>query len=354
MRIRISTNHRFRSNIYRHASLLPLSLLLLAGCQNGAATTVKSLPTVIVAQVSPRDSLRRLNLSGLVKPLRSQSLSFSVPGTVEEVLVEEGQLVDVGQPLGRLANRTYADALGIAQAAADRADDAFRRLEPMHENGTLPEVQFVEVETARRQAQHALAIARRNLDDTVLRSPTRGRISRRHAEAGENVAPGLPALTLLPAGEVLVGAPVPEKQVSRIETGHPAVVEIPALGRHFKGRVREIAVAADPLTRTFEIRIALPDPDGALRIGMVARVSLDLPTDHAGVAVPPEALRLDGDGRPSVFVLGDDGRIALRPVELDGYSGERVALSTGLEAGEDVVVSGTPMLSDGQAVEVRR
>lgn len=292
-----------------------------------------------------------LRLSGTIEAERSISLSFAVPGTVQEVLVSEGSTVARGQPLALLNPSSYEDALGIAGAKADQAADACRRLEPMHRNGTVPDVKWVEAQTGLREADHALSIARKNLDDAVLRAPEGGVIARRDTEPGTTAAPGVPAFLLVETDRVRAVAPLPEREVRKFRIGLGARVSVAALNRTFEGRILEIGVTADPLTRTYPVKVAVPNPDGELRVGMVADVTLREHTETPLVTVPAEAVRLDEEGKTCVYLLGDDGKVWRRPVDVLGYSGERLALTRGVAAGDRVVVSGTPMLADG--IQVR-
>jgi membrane fusion protein, multidrug efflux system len=232
-----------------------------------------------------------------------------VAGTVEAVLVQEGEAVTCGQVLARLSPGLYRDALAIAQAKADQAEDAARRMEPMHRNRTLPDIKWVEVETGLEQAHHSLSIAQKNADDTSLRAPDDGLVVRRNAEPGTTAAPGMPVLTLVQTRTVLATAPVPEMQVSRIRNGQAARVAVSALGRQFTGTVREIGAVADPLTRTYAIKVAVSNPDGDLRVGMVAEVYVRSDDATSAVVVPREAVRVDETGTPCVYIVAPEGRV---------------------------------------------
>ena len=323
----------------------------LAGCRAKAETPLPP-PTVATALVERTDAARALRMSGTIESERSTVLSFAVPGTVEAVLADEGQPVRRGQVVARLTPTSFEHALGIAVAQQARAEDAVRRLEPMHRNGTVPEVKWVEVQTGLESAQHAVELARKNLNDAVLRAPEDGVIARRSVEPGSTVGPGVPALVLVQTRTVRAIAPVPEAQIARVRVGQPARVAVAALGREFTGKVYEIGVVADPLTRTYPVKISLGNSDGALRVGMVVDASLPLPGDGPGLSVPREAVRIDEHGSPCVFVVGADQKLQRRRVDLAGFSGERIALHAGVNEGERVVVSGTPLLADGAAVRL--
>jgi RND family efflux transporter MFP subunit len=330
---------------------IPVAALTLSGCRTDALAPLPP-PVVETAAVERVDSARDLRMSGTIAADRTTPLSFAVPGTVEAVLVDAGQTVRRGQVLARLTPVSYEAALGIAVAQAERAEDVFRRLEPMHRNRTVPEVRWVEAQTSLEAARHAVEIARKNLDDAMLRAPEDGVVARRLTEPGATTAPGIPAFELVQTQVVRAIAPVPENQIGRIHVGQAARVAVAALGREFAGEVYEIGVLADPLTRTYPVKITVANDDGALRVGMVVDVSVPLPGDAPALVVPREAIRIDERGAACVFVVGADEKVARRHVEVIGFLGERTAVAAGLDEGERVVVSGTPMLADGATVRL--
>lgn len=313
----------------------------------------ETVPVAVrVAPVAATDGARDLYLSGTMSAERSVTLSFNTVGTVEQVMVQEGQAVQQGDTLATLVQQTYREALGIAKAKSEQAEDAYRRFLPMHRNGTIPEVRMVEVQTAREAARRSLSIAGKNLDDTILRASVPGIIARRDVEPGTSAAPALPAFTVVQTRTMLATAPVPEREVARVSRGMPARVTVPALGKSFEGVLSELGVTADPLTRTYEVRVPVPNPEGKLRIGMIADVCLHFPGQTRSLVVPPAAVRLDEHSRPYVFVVGRDSSVQRRKVNVAGFAGEQTALEGDLREGELVITSGTPMLSSGMTVRI--
>ena len=334
-----------------------VALLAMSACSPDTPAPPPPPPAVTVTSVAKADGVRELRLSGTLAAERSFAVGFATLGTVEQVFVQEGQAVEKGQLLAKLADRSFRDALGIAEAKARQADDAYRRLLPMHQNKTLPEVKFVEVETGREQTELAVSMARKNVADTELRAPVSGVVQTRHAEVGTSVTPGLPAFTLVQTATMDAVAPVPETQVGEVRRGGVAHITVPALGRDVSGTIREISVAANPLTRTYDVKVSIPNPDRTLRVGMIAEVRLPVATGRVTdggdlLAVPPQAVRIDEQGRTYVFAVGRDRKIQRRPVTVARFVGELAALSSGVQEGDVVVTSGTPMLYDGLLVRI--
>lgn len=347
---------RFQRGTKKASESLPLlaaaiGIVSLLGCH---PETVSPLPPPVVktAPVERLGSARDLRMSGTIDAERSTALSFAVPGTVDQVFVDVGQSVKRGQVVARLTPTSYEATLGIAKAQKVRAEDLARRLEPMHQHGTVPEVKWVEAQTSLESAQNAVEIARKNLNDTALRAPEDGVIARRNVEPGANVAPGVPALELVQTRIVRAIAPVPEDHIAKVRTGQPARVSVGALGREFTGEVYEVGVIANPLTRTYPVKITLENPDGVLKVGMVVDVFLPVPGETDSLVVPREAVRIDEQGTGTVFVVGPDQKVKQHHVKVVGFVGERIAIEGGPKEGDQVVVSGTPMLADGLTVRL--
>jgi len=324
---------------------------ILGGCTPEKTEASATVPVVRVAQVQASDSAQDLVLSGQLDADVSVAVSFGTTGSVEKVLVDEGQSVVKGQVLATLDAGSLKDQLALSQAKANQAEDAWKRMEPMHRNGTLPEIKWVEVETGRDQARSAVSMATRNLQDAVLRAPLSGIVSRRSLQPGERAMPGVSAFTLVQTGTMLATLSVAEKDIARIRPGMPARIDVSATGSRLVGKVREIGVEADPFTRTYKVKVALPNPGGALKVGMVSQVRLSVPGRAPTPIVPPAAVLVDGQDRRYVWTL-TDSVIHRREVRTGALVQEGLAIDSGLKVGETVVVSGTPMLSEGLHVQV--
>ena len=322
----------------------------LAACR-GEQSAAPPPPLVELATAVVDGSGEDISLSGTIEAERTTPLDFPVVGTIEELSVHEGQVVQRGQVLGRLNTRSYEDALAIAVAKSDQAEDALRRLEPMHRNRTIADVKWVEVQTGVQQARHARSLAQKNLDDCVLRAPVDGTVTSRSAEPGMSAIPGRPVLVLVSTRVVRATAPVPSGQVSRLRVGQTVSVRVDAVGTGRSGEIVEIGVAADPLTRTYPVKVRLANADGALRIGMVAELRARVAGAASAVVVPREAVRVDDTGKSVVYVVRGDV-VRYQSVDVIGYHGESISISRGLSAGDRVVTSGTPMLADGIKIRV--
>ncbi|MEM6327754.1 MAG: efflux RND transporter periplasmic adaptor subunit [Bacteroidota bacterium] len=190
----------------------------------------------------------------------------------------------------------------------------------------------------------------------VIRAPADGVVLRRSIEAGQLVSPGQTAFVVSDASDgwvVRVG--LPDRDAVRARLGDAAVVRTDAFpGIPFRASVTEVAQAADPITGTFEVELAVSDPEGRLRSGLVARVELDAGAAE-GVRVVPATALAEGDGdRGVVFVVeGDSVLVARRrDVRLVRLAGSEALISDGLASGDRVVTAGATRLADGDTVRV--
>ena len=342
--------------IRRHLGIASLCLMLsvaLLNCHEDMKASTSQPPTVRTAQVTLSDSAQDLVLSGALEADVSVAVSFHTPlGTVQKVLVNEGQQVQQEQVLATLDPGSLQDQLAEAEAKMHQAEDAWNRLEPMHKNGTIPEIKWVETETDRTQARSVASQARRALGDATLHAPISGIIAKRSIEPGEQVPVGISAFTIVQTETMLAVIQVAEKDIVRLKLGTQARITVDAVKQEIVGKVREIGIEADPFSRTYKVKIALANPSRILRVGMVAKVRLHV-TNAPTLVVPNAAVLVDENDRRFVWVMKDNS-VQRHFVRITGFLQEGLAVDSGLSAGQTVIISGTPMLSEGLHVQVGR
>jgi RND family efflux transporter MFP subunit len=216
---------------------------------------------------------------------------------------------------------------------------------------TLAEMQ--NAETAVETAKARLQTARFNRKHAVIEAPESGRILRRHAEAGEQVASGTPVLTLGATGRGwVVETGLPESDVVRVSLGDSATVTFDAHpDTPLDAQVTEIADAATSRTGTYEVELALPGAEVPLKSGFIGRVTLHPSGTEDYVAVLARAL-VSGDGRQgTVFTVDSDSQtVRRRSVQVVRVLDRTIVLDDGLQAGTPVVTAGGQALTDGDVV----
>jgi multidrug efflux pump subunit AcrA (membrane-fusion protein) len=204
-----------------------------------------------------------------------------------------------------------------------------------------------------RQAEATVRLADMHLENTTIRAPLGGIISKRYVDRGALVGTSTPILRIVAMDRVKVIVQVVESELARLRSGATADVDVDAYGNEvFKGTVTAISPTVDPESRTADVEIQVDNRDYRLKPGMFARVNLITERRDKALLISKDSL-LRESGPPRVFVL-DGGKASLREVTL-GLEGEQyVEVVGGLQEGQDVIIAGQYELNDGMAVNVIR
>jgi multidrug efflux pump subunit AcrA (membrane-fusion protein) len=203
-------------------------------------------------------------------------------------------------------------------------------------------------------ASAQLDFAKSQLDATVIRSPIAGLVSYRGIEAGEIVGGSTLAFVVIDDSSVLAEAGLSERQIDRVTRGMAVQVLIPALGQApFEGRVDSVSPAPDPRGQLYSVRVRIPNENGSIKGGMIAKLKLPLEARPDAVVAPEKAL-FSESGSDYAFVAAKkpDGsyKAEKRELRLGESDGESVEILEGLSPGELVVVSGKELIADGDAL----
>ena len=269
------------------------------------------------------------------------------------MLVREGQAVGRGQLIAEMDNTQARNMLTAAEAQMAQADDALKRYAMLHENGSLPEVQWVEVQSKVAQAKSQLEVARKNLRDCRLVAPVSGIVGRKQIGAGETALPSQAVVTILDVSRVKVRVAIPEAEIGSISANTSSVIRVEAINSSFVGGRIEKGVQADALTHTYDIRINVANSGRKLLPGMVANVQFAGVSSHAmGVlpTLPVTAVQKKADGSLFVWTVDKNNAAHRTPVTIGETQGNRVSVTSGVGENERVVTEGYQKLSEGTKV----
>ncbi|KJB92409.1 RND family efflux transporter MFP subunit [Skermanella aerolata] len=359
--------HYLRRPFAAPAAALVGMALALTGCDQTTVAAPAAPPTPVrVETVKLEPASRVQRYAAVIRPRIEADIGFRVGGKVVERLVDVGAPVQAGTPLARLdpadldARVRAAEAQRrSALALAANAKSEFARYAKLHAKGWATAQEYdkrrAAVETADaaiRELDAQLGIARDNARYATLIADGPGRVTSVLVEPGQVVSQGQTVFRIARAGELEVLANVPESQVGMLDQSDLTAELWSMPGISIKGRLRELAPSADAATRTYQARIALDAPPPGIQLGMTA--SLVVTTAGQGdVARLPMTALAKQDGKPAMWVLNAEGNgVALRPIGIGGYSGDRVTVLDGLEQGDRVVTAGVHKLYETQKVRV--
>ena len=354
-------------------TMLPAALLILCGCHRSAAPAAP-LAMVVASPV------HAFSASGADESIRypvevaarySNAMSFRVAGKLIGRNVRLGDSVRKGQVLARLDPVDAEKQALSAQAALDAADHRLVYAKQQMERDQAQSAQNLIAVNQLEQTQDAYAaalavreqsaaqqvVARNALQYTTLVADHDGLITSENADTGQVVSAGQAVYGLAWSGDIDVNLDAAASDLGRIAVGQTAQVTFPALPGHaFEARVRELAPAADPQSRTYRVKLTLTQPGTAVRLGMTgdAALSASTPGNTAGAPafkVPATAIFHRGSD-PAVWVIRPgDSTLELRPVKVGSY-GENVVLVTGgLKESENIVLAGVHTVYAGQPVK---
>lgn len=351
----------------RAPGLLLICTLLLAACSKHAEK-VEDIRPVRVVVLNPANADVTSEFPGAVQARYESQLGFRVAGKIIARQVDVGTVVKRGQVLMRLDPKdlqlAQAQAVAAVSSAASNRDTAkadLKRYQELRDKNFVSQAVLDAKDTAYKAAQatydQAEAAFKGQLNQTAyatLESDVDGVVTAISAEAGQVVAAGTPVVSVARQGakEVVVGAP--ENQVDKLRGSSDVQIRLWADPKQvIRGTVREVSPIADPVTRTYAIKISIPDDTPNVKLGMTAYASFTSKTSDNAIKVPLTAL-LRVQDHSAVWVVDGAAVHQVRqvPVQINGQHGNEVWIQGDLRAGQQVVTAGVNQLKPGQKVTI--
>jgi len=342
-------------------------LFLLGGCGREASVAPPAdIRPVRAEQVGMLAAHNETKYSGEVRARYETDLAFRVAGRVQTRMVEVGTHLQAGQVIATLEPNDYALAVNAAQAQrvaaeaeAKLAQQDLQRFTELRAQNFISQAELERRQTTAEAAQarvrqlRAEATRQSNQQDyTRLAAPHAGVVTALNLDAGQVVAAGQPVAQLARDGEREVRIDVPENALTALREAKTLKIGLwSAPGVRYAGRLRELSPVADASSRTYRARVTILQTDSAIKLGMTATVEI------AGESTPSLSVAQTAlfkiNGQPQVWVVDKKTlKVAARSVRIGELAGERVAIASGLSAGEWVVTAGVHKIAPGQQVRL--
>jgi RND family efflux transporter MFP subunit len=320
-----------------------------AGAAEIAAEPVLAVP---IDRVRRGSILQRIPAPASLVAKRESHIGPDVRGPILEIFVAEGDRVETGAPLFQIDPEPYALGVRQAEARLTRVRAEARQIESdlsrareLHRSNVLSQQEMDKIETALavaragvKESDEALAIARHNLEHTLVRAPYTGSIAARLADEGTTalVQPQTIVIVIQETAELEAQATIPEVHAAAIGVGDAAVLHVEGVPEPILTEVAAVSDSVDPATRTYLVRMRVPNEDRRLKAGVFARVDI-LPRAKSDVLLVPRSAVRREDGR--TYVMGvRDGRAVSVPVELGAVSEDAAEVLRGLRVDDEIVV----------------
>lgn len=338
------------SKTIQRISLMLLSAGLLVSCSSSSKKSEeKTSDTVRLVEVASAE-MRALSLSeeftAQLEAKVLNNITAQTGGRLKQLLVQVGDRVSAGQPVARMEPTQSLQAqLQLADAKSNYA-----RMDELYKVGGISKAQWEQAKSALEQAKLAYNHAAEN---TVLRSPITGFVTAKNYDNGDMTSPQLPVVVIQQIAPVKAVIGVSEQYYASLKKGSTATLTVDALGEEtFSGTVTNIFPTLDPTTHTVSTEIEIANKDHKLRPGMYARVHLDFGSREA-LTIPDKAVvRQAGTGARYVYVFSK-GKAIYRVVELGAQQGDYYEVLSGLNAGDQVIISAPSTLKNRLSVRVR-
>ena len=305
---------------------------------------------VVVEKLVPGTLTEYVSGNGITKPVKETTYSAEIGGRIGKLTADLGDRVKRGQVLARIDRAALGAQAEQARASFDLAASTFDRMAELKNEDLVSQQSFDEANAQKLGTKAGLTAARVNLSKSAVRSNHKGIVTAKYMDEAEYAGPGSPLYTVMDLSEIIVEAQLAESQVAGIVPGTKAMVEIGAMYETFEGTVETLVPAADPMSKTFTLRVKVSNPDERILAGMSAKVRIQVAAHSDALVVTQSSVVEERDAK-SVFVVdGDTAR--RRTVTTGAIEGDRVVVLTGLEPGETIVVTGQRELTDGQPVVI--
>ena len=326
--------------------------LLAVSCSNKKGQNVKAPTRVKTQMVSPGMVDNAQTYVGIVEEREATAVSFTGMGVVKRMLVNEGQTVAKGQLIAEMDDTQARNLLSGAEAQMTQANDALERYKMLHDNGSLPEVQWVEIQSKVAQAKSQLEVAKKNLADCRLIAPVSGIIGKKLIGTGETALPSQAVVSILDISTVKVKVAVPEAEIGGINATTPTSISVEAINGSYQGGRIEKGVQADALTHTYDIRINVANGNRKLLPGMVASVRFISEGSQAigSKMIPVTAVQKKADGTLFVWTVGKDSTVHRTTVTIGQTQGNYINVIDGLNVGDRIAIEGYQKLSENSKV----
>jgi len=327
--------------------------------------TANSQINVKIVEAQLLNTVPNLMLNGSIEGKTSAIISAKLAGRIEQVLVQEGQHVNAGDPLAKLESaelgngvRTALDAVTKAQVNYDLALSDYQRYQTLYNQGATSQQTLDAAEAKKRIAQADLSSAVTNQSNAeqqygygVIVAPVDGVVANVTATVGQVVSPGAALMAVQDISQVYAVVNIEQKDLSLVKVGQKAEVTVDTYAsKVFEGIVDLINPEAGTANRMFRTKVKIDNTDGALKAGMFSKVQLAT-GDALQILTIPQGAVIQKQGIYYVFTVEEDKAVR-HQVEIGTATGEVIQIKSGLQPGMKLAITNVSQLKDGDAVKV--
>lgn len=289
--------------------------------------------------------------SGMLTSKSEIKLAFKTGGMIRKSYVSEGQYVKAGQLLAELDLSEIEAQVNQARTGYEKAKRDYDRAENLYKEEAVTRTTLNDAKSGLDIATQTLTAAEFNQKLSRIYAPVSGRILMKLAEQGELIGPFAPMFILGTGDQAyVVNVGLTDRDIVKVSLGDKTEVTLDAYpGETFEGKVTQIAQMITPSTGTYGLEVEIAPNGKRLISGFVARVTIHTRKSATTLAIPVEAL-VNAHGKQADVYLYSGGKALKKSITIGGVYGGYVAVSSGLEAGDTLITTGSGFVSDGDPV----
>jgi membrane fusion protein (multidrug efflux system) len=336
-----------------HRTLLVLLLpALLSACDDTplAASHSRPAPTVKVITLTPQTVEDHLFALGSLLANESVDISSSVTEKILSIHFDDGQTVDAGQLLVSLNQDEEAAQLQSARADLAEHERELLRLQGLLRNQSAAQTEYDQRQTSKLRAESKIAEVQALIAERTIRAPFAGVVGLRQVSPGALISPGTVITSLDDIRQLRLDFQLPSIKLGKLAPGQKILVHSDAFDADISARVSAIATRVDPANRSVTVRAIINNAEGALKPGMLMRVTL-ISGERESLLIPESALQSVQLAHYAWLAI--DGKAARRTVTLGMRKPGFVEVVSGLNAGEQLIYEGYSTLQDGMSITVQ-
>jgi len=293
-----------------------------------------------------------LNIEGKADAEQSTIATAQLPGTVTQVLVKPGDAVSAGQALAYMDNSTLRQSRGQIEQQLTFANTLFEKQKRLWQQGVGTEIQYLSAKNQKEALEKTLATLDAQLSMYTVKAPISGTVESVDTKIGQAAAPGIPMFKVVNLSNLKVVADIAESYSSKINKGDKVKIVFTDVNKTIESRVSFASKVIDPLNRSFKIEIRL---NGATEIkpNMLAKLKIADYRNEKAITVPTNAITAGVDEKYVMVRIMQNGKVvAAKRIVKPGHTGEsRTEILEGIQAGDEIIVTGFQELNDGQIIE---
>ncbi len=291
-----------------------------------------------------------LVMTGTSASFKEVTVMSETQGKILSMNVELGQKVSVGQVIAVVDDELKVAQYKTAQANLEKAQKDLERFEALLKEKAATEYQVEGAKLQVKLAEAQYTVAKRQVEDSKIKSPVSGTVIMKMMETGMMVGPATPVITVADLSQIKVRVSVPEKDIYKLKVNQTVEVSFEAIGKQkFNGKIYTISDKADE-AHTFMVEILVPNSQGIIKAGMFATVDFKLPAERNAMFIPRKAI--NGSLKTPIVYVAQGNKAVQKEVVLGVEKDTYIEVVSGLSESDLVIISGQNNLSENAEIEV--